>query len=245
MNNKFFLELKKLVINNHWVEGKGKGNNNVGITFESLLNKEVENFELPDYKGIEIKTKYSKKECYISLFNCTPDSYLFEIKRLHLLYGYPDKEFPQFNIFNISIYGNRKIRLNNTFFKLYVDRINQKVFLRIYDTNNKIIDELTSWSFEILNEKLQRKLKYLALIQAEKKYINNKIYFKYNNIDFYSLISFDKFLWLIEMGMIRVTFRIGIYKSKDKLGKMYDHGTCFNIEQENIDRLFNKIDVGD
>lgn len=243
--NKTFLELKEIIITNEWIESKGKGNNNVGITLESLLNKDIENFELPDYKGIEVKAKYSKKESHITLFNATPDSYLFEIKRLYHEYGYPDKELPQFNVFNLSIYGNRKIRLNKNYFKLYVDNTNKRITLRIYDINHKIIDELISWSFDMLREKLERKLTYLALVRADKKYINNKIYFKYHTINFYKFDCFDKFLWLIENGMIRITFRIGIYKKGQKFGQIYDHGTCFSIDERYVSRLFNKIDISD
>lgn len=243
--NEIFLELKEKIITNKWIESNGKGNNNVGITLESLLGKETENFELPDYKGIEIKTKCSKKETYITLFNSTPDSYLFEIKRLQHEYGYPDKELPQFNIFNLSVYGNRKVKLKKNYFKLYVDRINNKIVLRIYDINQKMIDELISWSFDMLKEKLERKLKYLVLVHADKKFSHNTIYFKYTSIEFYKLDSFDKFLWLIENGMVRITFRIGVYKNGRKFGKIYDHGTCFNIDEYNINRLFSKINFED
>jgi len=50
-------EIKNKVITNQWIESKCKGNSGVGITLESLLQKERENFEIPDYKGIELKAK--------------------------------------------------------------------------------------------------------------------------------------------------------------------------------------------
>ena len=80
-------EIKNKVITNQWIESKCKGNSGVGITLESLLQKERENFEIPDYKGIELKAKCSRKETYITLFSAVPDSYLFEIKRILKEYG--------------------------------------------------------------------------------------------------------------------------------------------------------------
>ena len=40
-----------------------EGHTSIGFTFESLINKKEDNFSLPDYNRIEIKTKlgYSKK----------------------------------------------------------------------------------------------------------------------------------------------------------------------------------------
>ena len=52
-----FQELKNKVITNKWVEGKSKGFGDAGITLEAILGKERENFELPDYQGIDIPQK--------------------------------------------------------------------------------------------------------------------------------------------------------------------------------------------
>lgn len=242
---KTFEEIQNKIITNQWIESKGKGNGSVGITLESMLGKETENFEIPDYKGVELKTKCSTRENYITLFSAVPDSYLFEIKRLLKKYGYPDKQYPQFSILNLSIYGNRRIRLDNHYFKIYVDYQNERVVLRVYNIQLQIIDELTSWSFEILKEKLERKLSKLAFIHAERKYENGKVFYKYKKPDFYQLISFEKFLTLLEYGMIRITFRIGFYKDERRFGQIYDHGTCFSIGEYNIPRLFKQVSVND
>ena len=242
---KLFMEIKEKIITNEWIESKCRGNSGVGITLESLLNKEKENFELPDYKGIELKAKCSKKESYITLFSATPDSYLFEIKRLQKEYGYPDSELPQFKVLNLSVYAHRDVKLNNYYFKLYVDRTNKKIVLRIYNKKKELIDNMVSWSFGIIKEKLERRLSYLAFVHADRKFEHNVVYFKYRDIKFYKLSSFDKFLWLIENGMIRITFRIGVYKSGRRYGEIYDHGTCFCIEDCNISRLFDRIYLED
>ena len=238
-------EIKKKVLTNEWVESTAKGRGGVGITLESLLNKERENFEIPDYKGVEIKAKCSKKDTYITLFSAVPDSYLFEIKRLVQKYGFPDREYPQFKVFRLEIYGNRKRRTRYNYFKLYVNRESKQVILQVYDKNLNIIDELTSWSFEMLQEKLERKLSKLAIVHADRKFEHNVIYFKYTDIKFYQLISFERFLSLIENGTIRLTFQIGVYKDEQRFGEIYDHGTAFSINENDISSLFEQIYVYD
>ena len=84
---KTFFELNKKfnkIKNNGWILSQGNGNGAGGITFEKLLNIQTNNFEIPDFKDIELKVKYSNKEKYISLFNATPDSFLYEIKRINV-----------------------------------------------------------------------------------------------------------------------------------------------------------------
>lgn len=238
-----FKEIENKISKNEWISSNYKGKGAGGITLESLLGKNVENFELPDYNGIELKTKYSKKETYITLFSATPDSYLFEIKRLQKEYGYPDVQLPQFNIFNLAVYGNRKVMLNNHYFKLFVDYNNKKVVLKIYNKEHKIIDEFVEWSFELLKEKLERKLKYLVFIHADRKFEHNEVFFRYKDINCYELISFERFLYLIEKGIIRIVFRIGVYKGNYRYGETYDHGTAFSVDERNINKLFKKIEI--
>lgn len=225
-----------------WIKSTANGQGAVGITFENLLGKEKENFEIPDYNGIEIKTKLNNSQPYIALFNATPDSYLFEIKRLYETHGYFDIENPDKKIFRVQLYGNKLISINNNLkAKIIVDRKKQLVILNIYNKNNELIDNNSSWSFEILNEKLMRKLKYLAIIKAYKKVDNEIKYFKYTDYNFYKLKSFENFIDEIENGNIMINFKVGIYKTGKKQGEIHDHGTGFNIKKENITKIFALI----
>lgn len=85
-----FLEIKK----RGYVKSVRKGPTGVGATFESLLNKNEESFEIPDFYDIEIKTKRSYSKSYITLFNAVPTgSSYYEVKRLRDNYGYPDPKY--------------------------------------------------------------------------------------------------------------------------------------------------------
>lgn len=243
--NDAILELKNRtdeIINRGWVQSYCNGTSSVGLTFEKMLGKEIDRFELPDFKGIEIKTKLIGSSSCITLFSATPDSYLFETKRLHSIYGYPDKSNINFKMFNISVVSNFKKRVSGKyFFQIHVNWNDKKVYLHIYNKNNELIDNFSAWSFELLEEKVVRKLSYLAMVSAIKSNKDSISYYKYLDINFYKLKNFQTFIKLIDEGIIRITFKVGTIKSGPKVGKICDHGTSFDIKQEDLELLFNKL----
>ena len=96
------------------------------------------------------------------------------------------------------------------------------------------------WTFDLLKEKLYRKLKNMAFVSAMRKIENDKEYFKYYKLEIYKLKSFDTFINLLKAGIIRVTFKIGVFRSGDKKGKIHDHGTGFDIEEKNLYKLYDQ-----
>ena len=228
-----------------WVESVAKGYSGAGLTFEHLLGKEKDRDGEPDYKGIEIKTKYAKFNQYVALFHATPNNQPLVIKRMQEVYGYPDQDYPQFKVFNVSIYGNKIISSPNKYkLKIEVNRKLELISLVIFDVNDKVIDYSISWSFDLLREKLEKKFKYLFFIRADRKwdYASYKVYFRYTNFKFYMLKDFSSFVDLLEKGDIKITFHIGVVKSGYKFGHIHDHGTAFEIHQDSLDKLFNNID---
>jgi len=237
---KKFREIKK----QGWIAAKVNGTGSVGITFEKLLGKESENFEIPDYGKIEIKTKRKNSIYKTTLFHATPDNNFFETIRLCKQYGYPDQTFPKYNILNVSSCATKKVTVARKYkFLIKVHKINKRVYLLIFDKKNNLLEKQVSWSFEMLEEKLSRKLKILAFIKAKKKVINSIEHFYYDEISFYELKDFDTFIKLIENGKIIITFQIGIFKKGPFLGKTHDHGTGFSIAEEDLELLYQKIEI--
>lgn len=235
LNNKL-IKIQKM----GWIENKFKGNGAIGLTFEKLIGKEIENFEIPDYEGIEIKTKLKTSHPYIRLFSAVPDGYLFEIKRIHEQYGFMNGQ--NLKVFCLSIVANKIVCIKNRYyFKLKVDKNRKKIFLKILDKFSGTIDENVSWSFELLTEKIERKLTYLAIITGEQKKCNQKKFFKYNKINFYKLKHPDIFIKLIELGYIKISFNITEKYNVNGEKKIYDHGTSFSISKHNLIKLFNQI----
>ena len=223
-----------------WVESKRSGTTGIGYTFDELLGKKEDDFPIPDFKGIEIKTmrRYSKRK--IHLLNITPDGdFLFPIKRILDILGYPDKNYPEYKVLYLDL--NAKEFTSIGYYKkakLFVNREKEKVDVIALNSNGKNLEVNISWSFQLLRERLNLKLKYLAIVVADSKFLDGKEYFHYNDIKLYKLKSFEDFISLIEKGDIVINFKIGINKSENKLGHIHDSGTDFCIKEKNIKYLF-------
>lgn len=190
-----FLEIKKM----GYVKSVRKGSTGVGATFEWLLNKVEESFEIPDFLGIEIKTKRSYSQSRINLFNAVPTGGdFYEVKRLRDTFGYPDPKDSKLKCLNTAVSGNEFMKVGLWYyFKLHISREEKKVVLNVYDWNKNLIDDSVYWDFDILAEKLLRKLGVLALVKAWPNQINGEDYFKYYKMNIYVLKGFDYFTFFV------------------------------------------------
>ena len=160
------------------------------------------------------------------------------------MYGYPCKSDKRYKVIYIEAYGNKLNYAGVKYqYKIDVDRIEKKVYLCIYDRNDKLIERKLYWSFSYLEEKLRIKLQYLSIVNAWTNTIDNWNYFKYYKIDFYKIKSFNKFLNLLEDGTIKIVFKVGIHLDEKRYGKTYDHGCGFAIGDKDICKLYYKCIV--
>ena len=247
MNSEFqelyntFLRIKSL----GWIKCKYKGDGAIGRQFEELIGNNDNSFEIPDFNGIEIKTKYSNIEKFMTLFSYAPEGEnFFESKRIKDEYGYPDKDFPNFKVLNGSIYFNlcSKFNENYIFFPKF-DKNKKKIVLNIYDNNLTLIENSVYWSIKTIEEKMLRKIKYLAIISADRKYENGMVYCRYTKISFYIFKGIDFFINQFIKHNIRITFKLNIYKSGNNIGKIHDHGTSFDVRCSNITQLYDEIKI--
>lgn len=239
---KLKLELYKIQCKN-WIPSLGKGKSASGRTLEALLGKEEDTDALPDYNGIELKVKsiYSKYDLH--LFCCAPDNKPIELQRLLKFGGYPDKNNPEFKVFQVSINAINKKQVRRFSYQLFVNHKKEVLELRVfYGLSNNIYTKM-SWTFKELESRLNHKLKYLAIIPVIKNKLNGKEYFKYRNPSFYRLKNFNTFINLIEEGKIVVTFKLSYYHSGKRYGKFLDRGTNFDIPYNYIADLFEKLEV--
>ena len=233
---KEFYKIKK----KGWVESNTNNLGSIGHTFEKFLGIQTNELEIPDFDGIEIKTKNKYSDSYTTLFCCTPTGpHFHEVERLKDLYGYPDSNLKKYNVLNTSVYSKYKNKVGvKYYFELKVDKEKQKIFLLIYNRKKELIEDIVYWDFDILKEKLYRKLKYLAFIKADKLYKEKKRYFKYYSMKIYKLKNFGTFINLIEDGTIRISLKIGIFRTGKKIGQIHDHGTSFCIKEDNLEKLY-------
>lgn len=236
-----FKRIKKM----GYVKSTRGGCTGIGKTFEDLLGKEEDALGLPDYHGIEIKTKRAYSNAYTTLFNATPmGQEEFQTKRISRIYGYPDKVLKNYKVLNVSFNATNVTLVGQKFlFQLEVNRNDKKIYLVVLDKNLQLIEKEAFWSFDVLKEKIERKMKYLAFVNAWPKTINNIVYYKYYKIDFYILKSFDCFLDLIEKGVIRVTFKISVFRNGNRFGEMHDRGTGFEIKESHLTELFEYVEL--
>ena len=83
----------------------------------------------------------------------------------------------------------------------------------------------------------------LALIKAWPKRTNGKTYYRYYDIKFYKLKSFNTFLDLINKGQIRIDIQLGVFKSGPKKGQEHDHGITFGIKECDLLNLYDEYDI--
>jgi len=239
LKNKFEA-IKKL----GWIKSIRKGSTGIGATFEKLLGVNENSFEIPDFNGIEIKTKRNYSNSFTSLFNYSPEGkYSYEIEKIKDKYGYPDKIIKNYKVLNKSFYCNTKIRVSNYYFILKVNRKSKKIILNIIDLYGNLLENDIYWDFDEIKEKLNRKLHFLAFVNASRKIVNNDEYFKYYKMDLYELKNFETFITLFEKGIIRITFKMSIFRDGTKIGQLHNHGTSFDIKEEDLSKLFNRIDT--
>ena len=227
---KKFKEIKEM----GWVTSKNKDLSGIGSTLENLFGIEQNSLEIPDLINFELKSHDLNSNFSITLFSATPDGdYLFEVERLKNTYGYPDKHMKEFKILNFETATNELNNLGSNFKQtIRVNKQKEVVKLHILTNNLELIDDEVSWSFKMLKDKFERKLRYLAFIDAQKKY---------ENISFYESYSFDRFVELLEQGIIKIIFKIGVYKKGKKRGKMHNRGVVFTISRNNLKLLFKNI----
>ena len=219
------------------------GSTGIGYTFECLIGKNEDTSFTPDYKGIEIKTKLGYSKTPLTLFSLTPKSNSdYTIKNLVFRFGYPESSFSEFKVLRALATCNSTVLVaKRYYFDLLVDRNNRKIKLLIRNIHGVIISDDVFWDFEELRNRLETKLKYMALVIGYPYMYDNVTYYKYFRITIYRLKLFEDFLELIEKGIIKIIFNVGIDKSALNYGKIYDHGTSFKIPTAYIYRLFNKI----
>lgn len=225
----------------NWIQVDNEVLGNVGIKIEKLLGIQNNNLEYPDFEGIEIKTKMDCKNKFLTLFNATPDNTFFEIKRIHSVYGYPDKSNNSFKVFNVSLFNKQQMKLSNYSFQLYIDEVNEKIIMLVFDRSGKLVESKVSWSFSMLKDKFERKFNQLCIINVITRKISGATYFHIKNFEIYKCKPFNTLIDSIKEDHVRITFKIGVFKSGKRYGEIHDRVTGFDISIKNIDKIFEKI----
>lgn len=229
---KKFIYIKNLGL----IKSLRNGPTGLGYTFETLLDKKEDSFSLPDFNGIEIKTKLGYSKSPMTLFNLVPKrKNESAIKYILDNYSWKNKT-NNTSIFSSELYSTQYVSKNNFNFKIFVNYIETKIVIKSYK-NNMFYENVCYWDFRDLERTLKRKLTYLAIIfgYPYKKY--GVLHYKYLKMNTYKLKGFFEFLKLIENDKIIIKF----YVKRNLDQKIENHGISFRINNDHIEELFTKL----
>lgn len=226
-----------------YIQGVNNYTNAGGLTFEKLLNKQIDSMFFPDYKGIEIKstTRFSRYD--INLFSVSFDGpQLFESNYLLQKYGKIDSKYKEYKKLVVNFKLNKKNLVNGKYyFELKLDYADEKLYINIYDIQNNLLEQAGFLYFTTLEKRIKIKLSRLALVFASKKRIENNLFFRYYKIICYQYKDFATFLKLLENGDIAVSTMLRFSRNINTLGKNRNKSFCFSIKKERIGSLFEEV----
>lgn len=240
-NQKQLLKKFKEITKLKWVEGINNGTNSVGLTFETLLHKDIDSMYFPDYYGIEIKCTQRFSRYPINLFSISFDGpRLYEMNRLLKTYGIKDEKHLNKLQLQGQVYINKYNKINNNYFKLKLNQETKKLIICVYDKDLNLLEEEAYIDFETIKLRLTLKLSNLAVVYASKKKENEKLKFRYYKITLYKLKSFDRFIKMLEQDYINVSLIGRVSRSGEEEGRQKNKNIVFSIPKELIDLLFEK-----
>lgn len=225
-----------------FIKSNRKNNTGIGKTFEDYIGVLENNIDEPDLFGYEIKSHREETASYITLFTKSPNFPRKANSYLRDKYGMPYEDNTDLKELHTSMFASKYNSFGNVFsFRLINDRNRKAVKIGIYDLDTKrLIDDTVGYRYDCLDKILNRKLKNLFYVSAERQTENGDEYFFFNKAEIYSHPTLEKFLTLIDDGLIMFDIRIGSYRSGKNYGKTHDHGSGFRILESNLRLLFSE-----
>lgn len=233
-----FHAIKKL----GYVKSHRRNNTGIGKTFEDYIGVIENNIDNPDLFGFEIKSHREFAQTYVTLFSKNPSFPKGANTYLKNKYGTPYENNPELKRIHTSMFANKANNYAGKFaFQLINDKNDKCIYIAVFSLRTKkIIDRSCGYTYDDLKKVLTRKLKNLFYVTAEtKKDKTGTEYFFFNKAEIYENPSFEKFLSLIDKGLIMYDIRIGSYQSGSNYGKTHDHGSGFRILEKNLNKLYS------
>lgn len=240
-NKERIIEEYRKVKASGFVKSNRHNNTGIGKTFEDYIGVVENNLNKPDLFGFEIKSHREESFSYVTLFTKCPNFPSRANAYLNSLYGMPYEDNPALRKLHTSMFASRYNTFGGKYsFRLINDRAGGVVKIGIYEIETKtLIDSNVGYTYECLEKILHKKLKNLLYVSAEREYRGEDEYFHFNKAEIYTAPSFEKFLDLIDNGLIMYDIRIGSYRSGKNYGKPHDHGSGFRIIESNIKLLYD------
>ena len=200
------------------------GDTGVGKTLEDLLGIKENNIPLCDIgKEAELKAYRKDATSMLTLFTLEPKPKGGDRDRFLLdNFGYSKRKNARSKELHSTVTA---IDYNNQDLKLMVEK--DKISVIASGCKLEIF-----WDIDILNQKFKEKLPALVYVLADRKIIDSKEHFHFNEAYFLSGFNFDHFREMVKNGFIVADFRM-YYKPN---GSVRNHGTAFRVK---INKLYD------
>lgn len=244
-NRDYIIEKFRQVKQLGFVPSNRRHNTGIGKTFEDYVGVVENNLDRPDLAGFEIKTHREASQSYVTLFTKSPSFPARANNYLKNTYGTPYDDNPELRNLHTSMFASRFNTYKGLYsFRLINDRDNRVLKIGVYDISDKrLIDDSAGYTYDCLDKKLKKKIKNLLYVTAETDVRDGVELFHFNRAAIYTEPSLEKFLDLVDRGLIMYDIRIGSYKSGKNYGKAHDHGSGFRIMEPNVRLLFAQMET--
>jgi hypothetical protein len=127
-----------------------------------------------------------------------------------------------------ALYSTVTSKVNSHGLSVRVDREQRRVWLEFRGQS------VAYWTFEILADRLQEKLRETAFVQAATRGTGGGEQFHFNSVLYCSDPSVEPFLSLLERREVVVEMRMHLKPE----GSARNHGTAFRVMQDQIPQLY-------
>ena len=209
-----------------FVESLRRGPTGVGYTFESLFGVKENNLPIADIGGrVEIKSIRKDSQSLITLFTFNRGVWHIPQKQLIKKYGYIDSK-KRYALKN-TVFYNRPVMQG---ISLEVDE--EKNLINLIDNDTHQI--LASWDVYVIVGKFMTKLSRLLMVLADRKRIDGKEFFHYNEAYLLTDPSSRNFIKAFKNSLIGIDIRMHLKEN----GQVRNRGTAFRIREKDLIELY-------
>ncbi len=224
-----------------YVRSNRPNNTGIGKTFEDYMGVVENNLDAPDLADYEIKSHRDDANSYVTIFTKGPSFPKKANKYLKDMFGEPYEDNPALKKLHTSMFADRPNSFAGKYsFRLVNDRFNGLIYIEIRSlATGDLLDRSCGYTYLDIVSALQRKLNNLFYVTADRKHAGDGTeLFHFNHAEIYAEPSIDKFLDMVDRGLIMYDIRIGSYSSGKNYGRPHDHGSGFRILARNLHELY-------
>ena len=220
-----------------FVKGVSRGDTNVGMTLEHMLDIPPNSSKEPDYKGIELKTKrfsFTKPKTLQTLFTCVPDwkSSNTTAKKILDTWGYWADDEIVGRRFNL--YCTVSAHVPNSQGLYFEVKENQDLLINYGDKPENKHLFVAQWDMNELRKRLSVKHHETVWISATTELRRDGEYFRFDKVVHTKTPNIQMLGYLLDSGIVTLDYTLH-YKPD---GNTRDHGYIFRIHPRNMSLLF-------